>query len=352
MRVRIGLVLTVSAIVATPAGAATPALHPAGATLRGQGGAVMRVDVRLPLGYRIVLHDPARLHGGGLEFEIRRGRAQYGVVTLVPGQLAGVTGTPDPAYPTPRQTPAAVARSYRRVYNGALLRLAPGRYLLLRDALPVGLVVPLAGAVPTIVVGTGSGRTLLEAVARTMVARLVAPRPLAPRSDPAALALRDRANRAISAQDAYSFTEGPPSIGGGTFDIIRSARYLARFGDATRTFLGALTIGRTEYTLASSRECWSAIRSFDPNQFLAPRLPIAATGLSYRPVVHVDGLLRLRYRYWTAGAAPLTGRVDLDPATLLPVRSETAIPLGARSFTFPRSWTWAPVTRHPVPHLC
>ena len=329
-----------------------PALHHAAVTLHGQGGGVVHVDVRLPRGYRIVLHDPARLHGNGLEFEIRRGRTQYGVLTLVPGALPSSTRQSDPAYPTPHETAKDVAGTYRRLLNGDTVRLLPDRYLLVRDGLPVGLVVPLAGAVPTVIVGTGSGRTLLEAVARSMVARLVAPAPLAPPPDPAALTLRDRANRAIEAQDAYSYTEGTPSVGGDTVDIVRSVRYLARFGDTRRTFLAALTRGRTDYAFTSSRDCWQASRSVDTGQFLAPRLPIAATGLSYGPVEHVGRMLRLRYRYWTAGAVPLAGSVVLDPATLLPVSSETRVPIGRGWFTFPRSWTWRPVSRRPVPHRC
>jgi hypothetical protein len=63
--------------------------------------------------------------------------------------------------------------------------------------------------------------------------------------------------------------------------------------------------------------------------------------------------VRLRYRYWTTTAAALTGQVDLDPVTLLPIRSERTEDYGSSStYTFRNAWTWQPVALLPRPRVC
>jgi len=343
--------MTIVAGSAAPGATATAKLHHVGATLHGPDGAVVRVDARVPKGYRLVLHDPARLQiGRQFVFEIVRGHGQYGVLTVGLMPASTYTTRRDPAYPAAHRTAGAVARSYAVPTTDRLLRETPHSYVLLRNLRPVGVFVGMRGPLPLVLEGIGAGRTLLVAVARTMVARWVSPVPLGPASDPEALALRDRANAAIAAQDSYTESRDIPNL----LDVSRSARYLARFADATRTYREELQLAGTDYFHRSPGGCWTSSAVVDTGQFLAPRLPIAAPGLSYGPIERADGVLRLRYRYWTTSAAALTGQVDLDPVTLLPIRSEQTQVFGGTSIpdTVRDSWTWQPVALLPRPRVC
>jgi hypothetical protein len=330
------------------------AVPPAQTTVHGKGGAAIHVSVRLPPGYRIVLQDRARLHAAAPQFEIVRGKAQYGVLMLVPVSPAPDLTRIDPAMPARGQSVQAAATFWAKARGDRVQRVTRDGFLVLHDGRPVQVFVRLHGVLPAIVVGFGSGRALLLAVARTMVARWIAPVPLGGASDAAALELRDRANAAIEGQDAFSstFSSGTPLSVGYTVDTSRSARYQAIFAGATRTSLIGFVSGSTAYAPGS---CWKPTPALDTGRFLAPRLPLSAPGLTYEPVEQAGALLRLRYRYWTLDATPRTVQVELDPATLLPVRSETSDVLGKGSngvAVTQTSWTWGSVTRAPLPRRC
>jgi hypothetical protein len=299
----------------------------------------------VPRGYRIVLRDPARYMTGGLRLEIVRGNGRAGVLSIQPIGALPEYSRKDPSRPSVPQTAYAVARSFQPGGFGRARRVAVGRYLMMRGTHPVGFAVAMTGSMPAVVFGIGWGRALLNAVARTLVARWQGPDPREARSDPDALAQRDRANAAIAAQDSYTRSERSPSDDE-VFDVIRSQRYQAVFVGTTRDALRYFTTGEVTYQRRSDPECWEHLHFVDHGEFLAPRLPVAAIGLAYAPPQQVGGLIRLSYDYWTSSAAPATVTVDLDPATMLPVTTTTDL--------YVSSWTWQPVSTltAPTSSLC